>query len=136
MSPRKMVSRAKGRVGTAGYHHFLQHRGAVAQLGARLTGSQKVRGSNPLGSTTTTSGIHQARCGVGAGFVVACCAVSDMTTGLVTIQIGCCPSLDAMNTGHAAVTWLSTVGIGSIRVRRFARGWRPCNGGGDEVGRR
>jgi hypothetical protein len=26
--------------------------GAVAQLGARLTGSQKVRGSNPLGSTT------------------------------------------------------------------------------------
>ena len=26
-------------------------RGAVAQLGARLTGSQKVRGSNPLGST-------------------------------------------------------------------------------------
>src|SRR5258708_24682932 len=40
------------------------------------------------------------RCGVGAGFVVACCAVSDMTTGLVTIQIGCCPSLDAMNTGH------------------------------------
>jgi len=44
--------------------------------------------------------------------------------------------LDAMNTGHAAVTWLSTVGIGSIRVRRFARGWRPCNGGWDEVGRR
>jgi len=76
------------------------------------------------------------RCGVGAGFVVACCAVSDMTTGLVTIQIGCCPSLDAMNTGHAAVTWLSTVGIGSIRVRRFARGWRPYNGGWDEVGRR
>ena len=34
-----------------------------------------------------------------------------------------------MNTGHAAVTWLSTVGIGSIRVRRCARGWRPCNGG-------
>jgi hypothetical protein len=27
--------------------------GAVAQLGARLTGSQKVRGSNPLGSTTS-----------------------------------------------------------------------------------
>jgi hypothetical protein len=26
-------------------------RGPVAQLGARLTGSQKVRGSNPLGST-------------------------------------------------------------------------------------
>src|SRR5216683_6287020 len=76
------------------------------------------------------------RCGVGAGFVVACSAVSDMTTGLVTIQIGCCPSLDAMNTGNAAVTWLSTVGIGSIRVRRFARGWRPCNGGWDEVGRR
>jgi hypothetical protein len=25
--------------------------GPVAQLGARLTGSQKVRGSNPLGST-------------------------------------------------------------------------------------
>jgi Flp pilus assembly CpaF family ATPase len=25
--------------------------------------------------------------------------------------------LDAMKTGHAAVTWLSTVGIGSIRVR-------------------
>jgi hypothetical protein len=45
-------------------------------------------------------------------------------------------ALDAMNTGHAAVTWLSTVGIGSIRVRRFARGWRPCNGGWDEVGRR
>jgi hypothetical protein len=44
--------------------------------------------------------------------------------------------LDAMNTGHAAVTWFSTVGIGSIRVRRFARGWRPCNGGWDEVGRR
>ena len=44
--------------------------------------------------------------------------------------------LDAMNTRHAAVTWLSTVGIGSIRVRRFARGWRPCNGGWDEVGRR
>src|SRR5450759_1171488 len=36
--------------------------------------------------------------------------------------------LDAMNTAHAAVTWLSTVGIGSIRVPRFARGWRPCNG--------
>jgi hypothetical protein len=35
-------------------------RGPVAQLGARLTGSQKVRGSNPLGSTTTTSGIHRA----------------------------------------------------------------------------
>jgi hypothetical protein len=45
-------------------------------------------------------------------------------------------TFDAMNTGHAAVTWLSTVGIGSIRVRRFARGWRPCNGGWDEVGRR
>jgi len=44
--------------------------------------------------------------------------------------------LDAMNTGHAAVTWLSTVGIGSIRERRFAREWRPCNGGWDEVGRR
>jgi hypothetical protein len=43
---------------------------------------------------------------------------------------------DAMNTEHAAVTWLSTVGIESIRVRRFARGWRPCNGGWDEVGRR
>ena len=44
--------------------------------------------------------------------------------------------LDAMNTRHAAVTWLGTVGIGSIRLRRFARGWRPCNGGWDEVGRR
>ena len=30
----------------------LARRGPVAQLGARLTGSQKVRGSNPLGSTT------------------------------------------------------------------------------------
>jgi hypothetical protein len=29
-------------------------RGPVAQLGARLTGSQKVRGSNPLGSTRLT----------------------------------------------------------------------------------
>ena len=103
-----MVSRAKGRVGSAGYHHFLWHRGPVAQLGARLTGSQKVRGSNPLGSTTQHLVSIKPRCGVGAGFVVACCAVSDMTTGLVTIQIGCCPSLDAMNTGHAAVTWLST----------------------------
>src|SRR3989442_7708818 len=136
MSPRKMVSRAKGRVGSAGYHHFIWHRGPVAQLGARLTGSQKVRGSNPLGSTTQHLVSIKPRCGVGAGFVVACCAVSDMTTGLVTIQIGCCPSLDAMNTGHAAVTWLNTVGIGSIRVGRFARGWRPCNGGWDEVGRR
>jgi hypothetical protein len=44
--------------------------------------------------------------------------------------------VDAMNRGHPAVTWLSTVGIGSIRVRRFARGWRPSNGGWDEVGRR
>src|SRR5258708_35477203 len=33
-------------------------------------------------------------------FGAAYFAVSDMTTGLVTIQIGCCPSLDAMNTGH------------------------------------
>jgi hypothetical protein len=40
-----------GRAGSAQYHHFLRHSGAVAQLGARLTGSQKVRGSNPLGST-------------------------------------------------------------------------------------
>ena len=39
--------------------------------------------------------------------------------------------LDAMNTGHAALTWLSTVGIGSIRVRRSACEWRPCNGGWD-----
>ena len=30
-------------------------RGPVAQLGARLTGSQKVRGSNPLGSTKLPS---------------------------------------------------------------------------------
>ena len=29
----------------------LQQRGPVAQLGARLNGIQKVRGSNPLGST-------------------------------------------------------------------------------------
>ena len=42
--------------------------------------------------------------------------------------------LDAMNMRHAAVTWLSTVGIGSIRVRRFARGWRPCNGVGMRSG--
>src|SRR5438445_5981687 len=61
-----------------------------------------------LRSTTQHLVSIKPRCGVGAGFVVACCAVSDMTTGLVTIQIGCCPSLDAMNTGHAAVTWLST----------------------------
>jgi hypothetical protein len=27
-----------------------------------------------------------------------------------------------------------TVGIGSIRVRRFARGWRPCNGVGMRSG--
>src|SRR2546428_11236354 len=105
-----MVSRAKGRVGSAGYHHFLQHRGPVAQLGARLTGSQKVRGSNPLGSTTQHLVSIKPRCGVGAGFVVACCAVSDMTTGLVTIQIGCCPSLDAMNTGHAEGLWFESGG--------------------------
>ncbi len=46
-----MVARAKSRAGGAGYHHFLRRRGPVAQLGARLTGSQEVRGSNPLGST-------------------------------------------------------------------------------------
>jgi hypothetical protein len=37
-------------------------------------------------------------------------------------------------TPHPAVTWLSTVGIGSIRVRRFARGRRPCNGFGMRSG--
>ena len=31
-------------------------RGAVAQLGARLTGSQKVRGSSPLSSTNLADG--------------------------------------------------------------------------------
>jgi hypothetical protein len=101
--------------------------------------THEVRGSNPLGSTTTTSGIHQAPVwGVpsGASFGAACCTVSDVTTDRVTIRIGYCPFLDAMNTAHAAVTWLSTVGIGSIRVRRFGRGWRPCNWGWDEGGRR
>src|SRR4029077_3237074 len=33
------------------YHLHLPRRGPVAQLGARLNGIQKVRGSNPLGST-------------------------------------------------------------------------------------
>ena len=36
-------------------------RGPVAQLGERLTGSQKVRGSNPLGSTIFSAG--GTRCG-------------------------------------------------------------------------
>src|SRR5947209_19365890 len=103
MSPRKMVSRAKGRVGSAGYHHFLWHRGRVAQRGARLTGSQKVRGSNPRGSTTLHLVSIKPRCGDGACFVVSSCAVSDMTTGLVTRHIGCCTSLDAINTAHQAV---------------------------------
>jgi hypothetical protein len=48
--------------------------------------------------------VFAARRGIGAGtargFGVACCAVSDVTTDLVTIQIGCCPFLDAMNTAH------------------------------------
>ena len=46
-------------VDTAQVHRYTQDRsresvlpfGAVAQLGARLNGIQKVRGSNPLGST-------------------------------------------------------------------------------------
>jgi len=38
----------------------------------------------------------------GAGFGAACCAVSDVTTDRVTIRIGCCPFLDAMNTAHPA----------------------------------
>jgi len=42
----------------------------------------------------------------------------------------CTPKL---NTGQAAVTWLSKVGTGLIRAA-IARGWRPCNGGGEEVG--
>src|ERR1700730_763245 len=51
----EMVPAAKSQVGSAGYHHFLRRRrGPVAQLGARLNGIQKVRGSNPLGSTTPT----------------------------------------------------------------------------------
>ncbi len=75
----------------------------------------------------------KARCGVGAGFVVACCAVSDMTTGLVTIQIGCCPSLDAMNTGQAALTWPSAVGMGWIRAAIGSRIASP-QGDGEELG--
>ena len=39
-----------------GYDGF-PHRGPVAQLGARLNGIQKVRGSNPLGSTTKCCGL-------------------------------------------------------------------------------
>jgi hypothetical protein len=31
-----------------------------------------------------------------------------VTTELVTVQIGCCLYLDAMNTAQAALTWLST----------------------------
>ncbi len=31
-----------------------------------------------------------------------------MTTGLVTIQIGGCPFLDAMNTGHAGAFWFES----------------------------
>src|SRR6266849_5906675 len=61
---------------------FPQACGPVAQLGARLNRTQEVRGSNPLRSTTTTSGIHQAPfrgLPSGAGFG-ACCAVSDVTT--------------------------------------------------------
>ena len=37
------------------YYRFIRsrfYRGAVAQLGERLTGSQEVRGSIPLGSTS------------------------------------------------------------------------------------
>src|SRR5690606_99953 len=36
-------------------------RGAVAQLGARLNGIQKVRGSNPLSSTTRNSVLDARR---------------------------------------------------------------------------
>jgi hypothetical protein len=36
-------------------------RGPVAQLGARQTGSLKVRGSNPLGSTTSHNANRGAR---------------------------------------------------------------------------
>src|SRR5712691_6072823 len=58
-----------------------------------------------LKSTTTTSGIHQAPVwGVpsGASFDAACCTVSDVITDRVTIRIGYCPFLDAMNTAHPA----------------------------------
>jgi hypothetical protein len=42
---------------------------------------------------------------------------------------------DAMNTGQAAVIWVGTVGIETIRVA-IVCGWRSCNGGGEEVRRR
>jgi hypothetical protein len=70
-----MVARAKSRLRSAGYHHFLR-RGPVAQLGARLTGSQEVRGSNPLGSTSVLSQDIVP----GAGICAACYAVFDVTT--------------------------------------------------------
>ena len=91
----------KGRVGSAGYHHSLRSVGPWRSwervcLAGRRSGVRIPSAPPPQHLVSI-----KPRCGVGAGFVVACCAVSDMTTGLVTIQIGCCPSLDAMNTGHA-----------------------------------
>ena len=56
-----------------------------------------------------------------------------MTTGLVTIQIGWCPSLDAMNTGQAALTWPSAVGMGWIRAAIGSRIASP-QGDGEELG--
>jgi hypothetical protein len=65
--------------------------------GARLNGIQEVRGSIPLRSTTTTSGIHQAPFRgwpSGTRFSAACCALSDVITDRVTIRMGSCPFLD------------------------------------------
>ena len=44
-----------GRGGAAIMGVYPSRHGPVAQLGARLNGIQKVRGSNPLGSTSPTS---------------------------------------------------------------------------------
>jgi hypothetical protein len=43
-------------------------------------------------------------------------------------------ALDAMNTGHAAVTWLSTVGIGSIRCGDLVADGVPASGVGMSLG--
>src|SRR2546422_10209081 len=63
--------------------------GPVAQLGARVNRTHEVRGSNPLGSTTTTSGIHQAPVPGFAGrrgLRARCIAISVVTTDRVTIS--------------------------------------------------